>query len=257
MDQIYLSLITGIFIGGTAGFLGTLMLPKKMTLSADPLSHLALPGVALALVYDKSVWLGAFPFVFVGIFLIWFFERKTILSFEALTAVIFSTSIALAFLFLPIEKAEEALIGDILKISFNEMILALILSLIILFIAEKIYKKTTLINISEELAISQKINVSKYNLIYLILVGTTVVLGVKMVGGLLTSALVAIPAVTSRNISKNLVQFKIIAVILGILSSVLGIYLSQITLLPAGPLIIIVGAVIFLLSAIKKNYFKV
>ena len=76
MDQIYLSLITGIFIGGAAAFLGTLMLPKKMTLSADPLSHLALPGVALALLYNKSIWLGAFPFVFVGIFLMWFLKEK-------------------------------------------------------------------------------------------------------------------------------------------------------------------------------------
>jgi ABC-type Mn2+/Zn2+ transport system permease subunit len=253
MDQIYLSLITGIFIGGAAAFLGTLMLPKKMTLSADPLSHLALPGVALALLYNKSIWLGAFPFVFVGIFLIWFFERKTTLSFEALTAVIFSTSVASAFLFLPIEQAEEALIGDILKINFNEMIFAVILSLIIIFITEKIYKKTTLINISEELAISQKINVSKYNLIYLILVGIIVVLGVKMVGGLLTAALVAIPAATSKNISKNLIQFKIISIIFGVLSSILGIYLSKILSLPAGPLIIIVSALIFLISVFKKK----
>ena len=253
MDQIYLSLITGIFIGGAAAFLGTLMLPKKMTLSADPLSHLALPGVALALLYNKSIWLGAFPFVFVGIFLIWFFGRKTTLSFEALTAVIFSTSVALAFLFLPIEQAEEALIGDILKINFNEMIFAVILSLIIIFITEKIYKKTTLINISEELAISQKINVSKYNLIYLILVGIIIVLGVKMVGGLLTAALVAIPAATSKNISKNLIQFKIISIVFGVLSSILGIYLSKILSLPAGPLIIIVSALIFLISVFKKK----
>mgnify|MGYP001119862270 CR=1 FL=1 len=253
MDQIYLSLITGIFIGGAAAFLGTLMLPKKMTLSADPLSHLALPGVALALLYNKSIWVGAFPFVFVGIFLIWFFERKTNLSFEVLTAVIFSTSIALAFLFLPIEEAEEALIGDILKINFNEMIFAVILSLIIIFIAEKIYKKTTLINISEELALSQKINIPKYNLIYLILVGIIVVLGVKMVGGLLTAALVAIPAATSRNISKNLIQFKIISIIFGVLNSILGIYLSKILSLPAGPLIIIMSALIFLISVFKKK----
>jgi len=253
MDQIYLSLITGIFIGGAAAFLGTLMLPKKMILSADPLSHLALPGVVLALIYDKNIWFGAFLFVFLGIFLIWFLERKINLSFEASTAVIFSTSIALAFLLLPIEKAEEALIGDILQINFNEMVFAIILSLIIIFIAEKIYKKITLINISEELAISQKINVSKYNLIYLILVGATVVLGVKMVGGLLTAALVAIPATTSRNFSRNLIQFKIISIIVGILSSILGIYLSNILFLPAGPLIIIVSALIFLISVFNMK----
>ena len=50
MDQLLLSLIAGIFIGGTAGYLGTLMLSKRMALVAGPLGHLTLPGIALALV---------------------------------------------------------------------------------------------------------------------------------------------------------------------------------------------------------------
>jgi len=83
--QFFLSLICGVFIGGIAGFLGTLMLSKRMALVAGPLGHLTLPGVALALIYGFDVSLGAFPFVILGIILIWLFEIKTKLPMEALT----------------------------------------------------------------------------------------------------------------------------------------------------------------------------
>jgi zinc transport system permease protein len=91
----------------------------------------------------------------------------------------------------------------------------------------------TLMNISEDLAKSQKINVEKYNLFYLLLIALIVALGVKVVGGLLTAAIVAIPAVTSRNLAKTIAKYKFSALSFGILSSAFGIFLSQLTSLPS------------------------
>jgi ABC-type Mn2+/Zn2+ transport system permease subunit len=68
--QLALSLISGVFIAGSAAYLGTLMLSRKMAVVAGPLGHLALPGAALAIVYGFSISLGAFPFVVLGILLI-------------------------------------------------------------------------------------------------------------------------------------------------------------------------------------------
>ena len=251
--QFFLSLICGIFIGGVAGFLGTLMLSKRMALVAGPLGHLTLPGVALALIYGFDVSLGAFPFVILGIILIWLFEIKTKLPMEALTAIVFALGVATAFLFLPIEKAERALVGDITKVSLDEVIITVILCLLIFFLVKKIYPKMVLINISEDLAKAEGIDVKKYNFLYLFCIAIIVALGVKMVGGLLTAALVAIPAASSRNLSKNLFQYTLLATIFGIISSVLGVLLFKITSLPAGPLIIITSSLIFLISTIFKR----
>ena len=71
IDQLTLTVISGIFISGAAAYLGTLMLSKKMSVVAGPLAHLALPGVALAIIYGFSLSLGAFPFVILGAILIW------------------------------------------------------------------------------------------------------------------------------------------------------------------------------------------
>ncbi len=251
--QFFLSLICGIFIGGIAGYLGTLMLSKKMALVAGPLGHLTLPGIALALLYGFDVSLGAFPFVVLGVVLIWLFEMKTKLPMEALTAVVFASGVAIAFLFLPIEQAETALVGDITKVSLSEAVITAILCFLVFFIIKKIYPQMVLINISEDLAKIEKINVKKYNFFYLGAIAIIVALGVKMVGGLLTAALIAIPVCAARNLSKNLFQYVFLATSFGATSAFLGIMLFKFTGFPAGPLIIIISASIFLISMIFKK----
>jgi ABC-type Mn2+/Zn2+ transport system permease subunit len=252
-NQFILSLITGIFIGGISGFLGTLMLQKRMALVAGPLGHLALPGIALALLYGFNVSLGAFPFIILGIILIWLFELRTKLPMEVLTAVVFASGVAISFLFLPIKQAEAALIGDISRVSFWEAVISVIFSIFLFFIVRKIFPKMTLINISEDLAKVEGIDVKKYNFLYLGCIAIIVALGVKLVGGLLTAALVAIPAATARNLSKNIKEYSFLALFLGIFSAVLGILFFKFFQFPAGPMIILTSAFFFLLSLIFKR----
>ncbi len=252
-NQFLLSLIVGICVGGAAGFLGSLMLGRRMALVAGPLGHLTLPGIALALMYDFDVSLGAFPFVIFGIVLIWLFEMRTKLPMEALTAVVFASGVAIAFLLLPIQQAEAVLVGDITKVSFVEAAVSVILILLLFFVVKKIYSKIVLINISEELAMSEKVDIRKYNLIYLGSIAIIVALGVKMVGGLLTAALVAIPATAARNLSRNLAQYAFGAMVIGIISSFLGILFFRLTGFPAGPLIILASTFIFLISLIFRR----
>ena len=251
--QFLLSLVVGIFIGGVSGYLGSLMLSRRMALMAGPLGHLTLPGIALALMYGFDVSLGAFPFVILGIILIWLFEMRTKLPMEALTAIVFTSGVAIAFLFLPIEQAETALVGDITRVRFGEAIISFILVISLFLIVKKIYSKIVLMNISEELAKSEEVNVKKYNLIYLGSIAIVVALGVKMVGGLLTAALVAIPASSAKNLSRDLTQYAFVSMIIGMISSSLGIILFKITGFPAGPLIILASTSIFLISMVFKR----
>jgi ABC-type Mn2+/Zn2+ transport system permease subunit len=252
-NQFLLSLIVGISIGGVAGYLGSLMLSRRMALVAGPLGHLTLPGIALALMYGFDVSLGAFPFVILGIILIWLFEMRTKLPMESLTAIVFTSGVAIAFLFLPIEQAETALVGDITRVRFGEAIISFILVISLFLIVKKIYSKIVLMNISEELAKSEEVNVKKYNLIYLGSIAIVVALGVKMVGGLLTAALVAIPASSAKNLSRDLTQYAFVSMIIGMISSSLGIILFKITGFPAGPLIILASTSIFLISMVFKR----
>jgi zinc transport system permease protein len=246
MHTFLFSLISGVVIGGSAGYLGTLMLSRRMALVAGPLGHLSLPGIALALLWGFDVSIGAFPFVILGVFLIWLLEMKTKLPMEALTALVFASGVAIAFLLLPMEQAETALVGDISKADLGGTVLSVVASLAIVLLLWKTYPRLILGNISEELAAAEGFNPRRYNLLYLFLIAVIVALGVKMVGGLLTAALVAIPPSAARNVGRNLKQYILWATAIGAGSAVLGIILSQLMGWPAGPLIILVSMAIFL-----------
>jgi ABC-type Mn2+/Zn2+ transport system permease subunit len=248
MHSFLFSLISGMVIGGSAGYLGSLMLSRRMALVAGPLGHLTLPGIALALLWGFDVSLGAFPFVIFGVVLIWLLEMRTKLPMEALTAVVFASGVAVAFLFLPIGQAEAALVGDISKAGLRDTALCIVSSVAVMFAVNRAYPKLVLGNISEELAAAEGVDVKRYNLLYLLLIAVIVALGVKMVGGLLTAALVAIPPSAARNVGKNLRQYTLGATTLGVASAVLGIVLFRVTGFPAGPLIILVSAAVFLLT---------
>ena len=247
MSSLVLSLVSGISIGGLAAYLGTLMLQKRMSLVAGPLGHLTLPGVALALLYGFDVSIGAFPFVILGIILIWLLELRTKLPPEALTAIIFASGVAIAFLFLPLKQAEVALVGDI------DTIVSVIVCFVLFLVIRKIFPQMILINISEDLAKVEGVDIKKYNFLYLLAIGIIVSLGVKLVGSLLTAALVAIPSAAARNLSKNLHSYTLLAPIFGIISAVSGILIYYFTKLPAGPIIILINTLIFVISAILKR----
>ncbi len=247
-QQFFLSLVSAIAIGGAGGYLGSLMMQKRMALAAGPLGHLALPGVALALIYGFDISLGAFPFIILGIILIWLLSFRTNLPMEASTAVVFATGVAISFLILPIGEAEEALVGNIANVSPLSTLITVILSLIIMFMVHKIFSRMVLINISEDLAKVEGVNVKRCNLVYLLAVALLVALGVKLVGGLLTTAIIAIPAATARNLSGTLRSYVSLSFLLGILAPIIGLFIYRATDLSAGPMIIIVSSVFFVLS---------
>jgi len=252
-NQFIFSLISGIFIGGVAGYLGSLMLSKRMALVGDALGHVALPGMGLALLFGLDVSFGAFLFLLLGIFLIWLFEIKTSLPMEALVGVVFVASLAIGFLIVPEPELLEALLGDISKVSFEMAIASIIFSLLIFLVINRIYPKMILASVSEDLAKSEGIKIKKENFIYLLSIAAMVALGVKIVGSLLVGALVIIPAATARNLSKNLKEYYLGSVVLGILSCLFGSLLFKLTGLPAGPLIILTSTFFFLISLILKR----
>lgn len=251
-SQFALSLATAIFIGGVAGYLGSLMITKKMALVGGPLGHLALPGVALALIYHYNIFLGALLSIAAGAVIIWLLEIKTKLSLEVLTGVVFAAGVALGFLILPLSRAKEALIGDITQIDSTDTALAIILGLAVFFTIQKIYQKMILSGISENLAKTEGIDVKKYNLVYLISITLIVALEVKIVGILFTVALLVIPAAAARNFSRTLSQYTFGSLIIGTVSAILGILLFKIVQAPAGPLIILVNTSVFMVSIFFK-----
>jgi len=250
--NLTMSLIIGIFVGAASAYLGAVMVLKRMALVGDALSHVALPGIGIALIYGINPFVGAFAALAVGILLIWQIERHTNIPTEALVGLIFAVSLAAGLLVTPEAELLEALFGNIANVGLLDGILAVGLSVFV-FAAMYFMKNRLILSlVAPDLAKSQGIKVDLLNLAFMALVAVVVALGVKVVGTLLMGSLVIIPAVASKNLARNLTSYGFISLLLGVISAVGGILLASLWGLPPGPLVVLVSASIFLVSLIFR-----
>ena len=251
MDIIILLVV--LLVSASAAYLGTLLISRRASLAAEPLGHLAFPGVAIALLFNFHVFFGALLFILFGALIIWSLRRITKIPLDVLTGISFVFGLSLGFILLPIEHAEEAIMGDITSIEVEDLWIALLSFIVVISLLTFFRKQIVLSTLSEEIAKTLGVNVKLTELIYLISIALVAAAQVKIVGGILTVALVILPAATASLISKSLKQYLILSPLIGIISSILGLLLYEVSELPAGPLIILVSFSIFLIFAIVKK----
>ena len=256
--NIFLLLLTGIFVGAASGYLGSFMVLKRMSLVGDALSHVALPGIAIALVWNISPMFGAIVALLFASLSVWYLEQTSTIYPEALVGIFFTGSLALGILLTPEPELLEALFGNMEKITLIDGLVAIWLSIAILILTKMISKQLVLGAISEELAKSVGISSKKINLIYLLLVGMVVALGVKYVGTLLMGALVIVPAVSAKNISRSMSQYYFFSIAFGVLSTIVGAVIAKTYQLSTGPVVVLTSIMIFcitfLISHMRKQY---
>jgi len=232
--------------------LGSLMVLKKMALVGDALSHVALPGLALGILFNFPAPLGAFAFLFASAVIIWFLGKATKLSYETIVGAMFTLALAVGILIIPQAELLEALFGDITKVTILETAAAVIISALAVILTKMIYKKLVLGMISEELAISKGIDVNKTNLIYLLLVSLVVAIGIKIVGTLLVGFLVIVPAAAAKNVSSDLFKYAVLSASFGAVSTCSGVLFSSYLNLPTGPFVVFSGIVVFVVTIFAK-----
>lgn len=246
-------LLIGALVGASSGFLGSFMVLKRMSLVGDALSHVALPGIAIALTFGVNPMLGALVALSIATIGIWYLSEHSEVYPEALVGVFFTASLSLGLLLTPEPDLLEALFGNIDKITMIDGLMVLIGSILIFSVTAAISKKLLLGVVSEDLAKSQGIKMSKINLVYLLLVALVVALGVKFLGTLLTGAMVIIPAVTAKNLAKSIKGFQILAIIFGVVSAVLGILIAKYFGTSSGPAVVLTSVMLFIASYIFRE----
>ncbi|HXK40647.1 MAG: hypothetical protein A3D52_00315 [Candidatus Taylorbacteria bacterium RIFCSPHIGHO2_02_FULL_44_36] len=256
MNDLYLQLTVAILIGIGAGYLGSFMVLRRMSLVGDALSHVALPGIALALLWNFNPFFGAFTVLFAATLGIWALERKTELPSETLVGIFFTLSLAVGILLVPDHELLEALFGDISSVTIPDLLITLASVTAIVVITSFILRGLTISTLSKDLARSMNVSVDKINLLFLIMVSLIVALGLKVVGTLLMGSLVIIPAAAAKNVSVSVSRYVFLAALFGALASMGGIFAAGFLSIPAGPAIVLTGGLIFLITLapyIKKN----
>lgn len=234
-----------ILMASAAGLVGSFALMRKMTLASDAISHIALPGIGLALLFKIEPLIGGAAALIAGAFLIWALERRTQITTETIVGVIFSTSLAIGSLITPSEELIDALFGGFTALSPAKLLASIVLAAGITTFMLLNKEKMVLSLVSRDLAQTSGINVSRLNLFFLLAFVLTIILGLRYSGVLLMGSLLIIPAAVAKNLARSLNAMLIISVLAAITATFLGLFLATRWDVETGPVIISSAALLF------------
>lgn len=240
-------------MAAAAGLVGCFALIRRMTLAADALSHVALPGIGIALALHISPVIGAGAMLFFGALLVWAVEDRARLATETVIGVLFSAALAIGSLLTSGEALLDALLGQPRAVSLVEVVLGLVgTAAVIAFVMTR--RNALLIAlVSPDIARTAGIDVRRLDLLYLLMFALTIALGLRYLGVLLMGSLIIIPAATAKRLSTNLTEMLVTAAGLAILATIAGSYLAGWLERETGPIIVTIAASGFLLSLFRRN----
>jgi len=248
MSAISTIYLTGIFIAVGAALLGVFVVLRRMALVSDALSHVALPGLAVGLLYGFNPFWGALAALVAAVFLILLIEEKTTLVTETIVGILFTTALALGSILTPKEQLLESLFGSLEKVTPPDFWLALVGSLIIIGILVYFFSVLTRAAISAELLQAEGLPQKKYQLLYLLTLALLLALGIRIIGALLMGALIILPAATAKNFSPTIKSLVWWAIIVAMVSVIFGIWSAFQFNFPPGPAIILTNVALFSLT---------
>ena len=248
MDILFVqALLIAIVVGAASGAVGAFIILRRMALVGDALSHVALPGIALALMWSLDPFWMVLAFLLGAAVVVWFCERQTTLPAEAIVGLLFTASLAIGILTIPDHEILESLFGGFPKLPVSELIFILGAAIGITVLVFMLSRRMLFTIVSPELA---KVNGGNalVGLIVLLIFATVVAIGIKLVGTLLMGALTIIPAAVAKNVSPSARSYIVLSTVFGAIIAGVGVAGAAWSGVLPGPTIVLVGIAAFLIS---------
>ena len=255
-DFFIRALMAGLGVALVTGPLGCFIIWRRLSFFGDTLAHSALLGVTLAFSFDINIAFSVFIISSAIALILLKLQKTTNLPGDALLGLLAHSSLAVGLVvigFLSFIRFDimGLLFGDILAVTENDLIIIWVGGAIILFVLKLIWKPLFASTVNYELAEAEGMKPERVNAIFTILMAAIIAISIKMVGLLLITGMLIIPAAMARNISNNPKQMVLFSIIGGLLSVVMGLFGSLEINTPSGPSIITAGLILFILSLIK------
>lgn len=252
------ALITGSFIALLCSTLGVLLVLRRLSLIGDGLAHVTFGSVALGLVFRVYPLAVSIPVVVASSLGILKLMEKARVYGDAAIGIVSSIGIAGGVLLASVAGGFNAdlfsyLFGNILAVTETEVYIAIALSVLVLLVLYFYFHEIVSITFDEEFAKASGINTARINAVLVMLTAVTVVLTMKVVGVMLTSSLLILPAVTSFQVARSFRSTIIIAALFSLVSVILGVFLAFLLNLPAGASIVILNFFFFLAALARRS----
>jgi ABC-type Mn2+/Zn2+ transport system permease subunit len=247
------ALALSIGMAAAAGLVGCFAVMRRMALASDAMSHVALPGIGLALAFHFHPVLGGLAALLVGTLLVWGLERQSRIPTETIIGVVFSLALALGSMLATGDELVDALLGAPGTLERWELALGLAGAAAVVAFVLSQRNRLVIALVSSDIARTSGIPVARLELLYLLAFALTVALGLRYLGVLLMGSLVIIPAATAKHLARSLDGMFAIAVAVAVFSTIAGEVLATLVHRPTGPVIIAIAAALFLASLVLRR----
>jgi ABC-type Mn2+/Zn2+ transport system permease subunit len=249
------SILGSILAGFVCSTMGTFVVRMNLSSIGYCMSHAAFAGAAFGILLSIDPMISAVFFAFVTALVLGPLSEKARLESNVVIGFLFSVMIALGFIFLSLKPGEAAtgralsiLWGSLFSINYDNVLLLLLLSFALLVFVIVFYKELVAVMFHRKLAESAGINTKVFYFAVLFFTGFAVALSLKLVGGLLVFALIVNPTSTAYQFFYDFKKIMIFSPLIGIVSCLLGFYLSLVADFPIGAAIVVVSAAGFAVS---------
>lgn len=262
-DFLQSALLTAIMVGIMSGIIGSFIILRGMSLMGDAISHAVLPGVAVAYMLGINILIGASVFGVLAALLIGFVASKSKIKTDTSIGVVFSAFYALGFILISMAESStnlhHILFGNILAVSDSDiMTTAVVLGLVIMFVVS-FYKELLVTSFDATYAKTYGLNVQIIHYSLMLVLTLVTVSALQTVGIILVVAMLITPAAKAFLWTDKLEVMLILAAVMGVISSITGLYFSYTFNWASGPAIVITAAALFAISFLfspKQAFFK-
>lgn len=257
-DFLFRALLAGAGVALIAGPLGCFIVWRRMAYFGDTMAHSALLGVALSVLFDVNITLGVFVVATFGALALIMMQRRAPLSSDALLGILSHSMLALGIVIVAMMTwlridLMAFLFGDILAVSWTDIVVVYAGGALILAFLIFIWRPLLAGTVSSELAAAESLHPERARIIFMLLMAAVIAIAMKIVGILLITSLLIIPAAAARRFAPTPEMMAVLAAIIGVIAVCVGLFGSLTWDTPSGPSIVVAAAMIFLLSLLTPG----
>ncbi len=255
LDDFYFrAILAGVLVALLAAPFGCFVIWRRMAYFGDTMAHSALLGITIALFFEINVNAGVFIVAVVTALSMVYLRQSSDLPNDTLLGILSHSSLALGLLaigFLSNSNIDilSYLYGDVLSVGKRDVIIIAATTVMALILLTLIWKPLLASTVNEELAVAEGTKPHYMQLVYLLLLAAVIAVTVRIIGVLLITALLVIPAATARRFAKSPEGMAVLAAILGAIAVIMGLAASLQWDTAAGPSIVAAALLLFLASS--------
>jgi zinc transport system permease protein len=247
------AIIAGILVAITLPVMGSFLVARRYSLIADSLAHVSLAGIGAGLLFGFAPTLAAIPLTAAGAILLEYLRQNRHISGETSLAILMSGGLAVAVVLANLASGaqtdfESYLFGSITTTSMSDLIVLAIVVVAVLAIIVRNYRTFLHIAFDEDSARVAGHNVSLFNYLLAVMTAVVVVLSLRIIGGLLISALLVLPVMTAAQFARSFSRTIGFAIIFALIAVIAGLVIAFYVGIAAGGAIVLAALTLFILA---------